>query len=173
MPGDRIPADRGHAAPSKKRIDGRSPTLPEKFATAATRFAGSSWAFALAMVFLLGWALCGPLFRFSEDWQLVVNTGTTIITFLMVFLIQRAQNKDAHALHLKLNELIAAMQGASNRLLNLEDLSESQLETLHKHFDRLARLAAEEDDVTRSHSVEEAEARHKSKSHGKPRRAAG
>ena len=109
------------------------------------------------------WALLGPLFRFSDTWQLVINTGTTIITFLMVFLIQRSQNKDSLAIHLKLNEIVAAVQGASNRLVDVESLSEKELETLHRHYGELAKLARSAADVTESHSVEEARARHSAK----------
>jgi low affinity Fe/Cu permease len=140
----------------------------ERFASLATTFAGSSWAFAAALGFLVLWAASGPLFGFSENWQLVVNTGTTIITFLMVFLIQRTQNKDSRALHLKLNELLAATQGASNRLLNVEDFSEEQLATLHQHFAELSRLAKDDGDLTRSHSIEEAERRHSAKHESSP-----
>src|SRR4030095_12348974 len=101
-------------------------------------------------------------------WQLVINTGTTIVTFLMVFLIQRSQNKDAVAIHLKLNELVAALEGASNRLIEVEALSEDEFLTLRKHFTTLARLAAKEANIAQSHSVDEADRRHsfKSKSRG-------
>jgi low affinity Fe/Cu permease len=105
----------------------------------------------------------GPVFGFSETWQLVINTGTTIVTFLMVFLIQRTQNKDALAIHLKLNELVAAIQGASNRLIDVESLSERELMLLRKHYGELARLAKEESDLGQSHSVEEARNRHATK----------
>lgn len=142
-------------------VASRSPL--EWFATQATAWAGSSWSFATAVLVLLVWGLSGPLFGFSETWQLVVNTGTTIITFLMVFLIQRTQNKDSRALHLKLNELLAAMEGASNRLVNVEDLSEDQLKTLHDHYATLSRLAKQQSEVTKSHSIEEAERRHQRK----------
>jgi len=110
------------------------------------------------------WLVSGPLFGFSDTWQLVINTGTTIVTFLMVFLIQRAQNNDSRALHLKLNELIAALEGASSRLLNIEDLSEEQLVVLHRHYAKLAKLAKQEHELTKSHSIEEAERRHQRKS---------
>ena len=87
---------------------------------------------------MLAWLITGPLFGFSNTWQLVINTGTTIVTFLMVFLIQRSQNKDALAVQLKLNELVAAMKGASNRLIDVEDLSEDELAALHAHYRKLA-----------------------------------
>ena len=102
----------------------------------------------------------GPLFGFSDTWQLVINTGTTIVTFLMVFLIQRSQNKDSMAIQLKLNELVAALKGASNRLIDIEELSEEELNVLHRHYAKLVTMAKKEADVTNSHSVEEAEARH-------------
>jgi low affinity Fe/Cu permease len=128
----------------------------EAFAGVITRFTGSSWAFAAAVGIIVLWAVSGPVFGFSQTWQLLVNTGTTIATFLMVFLIQRSQNKDSRALHLKLNELLAALEGASNRLLNVEDLSEEQLQTLHRHYAELSRLAQQRQEITKSHSIEEA-----------------
>src|ERR1700752_4995438 len=108
----------------------------ERFARRVTVWAGSSLAFALAILVIVVWLLTGPIFGFSDTWQLVINTGTTIVTFLMVFLIQRAQNKDAHALHLKLNELVSAMRGASNRLINVEDLNEEEVDLLHEHYQK-------------------------------------
>ena len=135
----------------------------ERFASAATRFTGSVPAFAMALGIIVVWAVTGPLFHFSDTWQLVINTGTTIVTFLMVFLIQRSQNKDSLAIHLKLNELVAAMQGASNRLIDVESLSEKELATLHRFYTELATLAREEAKVTESHSVEEARERHSAK----------
>jgi len=129
----------------------------------ATRWAGSSWAFALAVATILVWAVTGPVFAFSDTWQLVINTGTTIVTFLMVFLIQRAQNKDAHAIHIKLNELVAAVKGASNRIINVEDLSEEEVELLHAHYAKLVELSRRDRKLTASHSVEEAQGRHKAK----------
>ena len=135
----------------------------EAFSTAVTRWTGSTAAFALALLVIVIWAALGPVFHFSDTWQLVVNTGTTIITFLMVFLIQRAQNKDSLALHLKLNELVAAMQGASNRLIDVEGLTEKDLATLHRYYGELAKLSRTANDVTESHSVEEARMRHSAK----------
>ena len=139
----------------------------EKFARKATDWTGSTMAFVLALGTIIVWATTGPFFNFNETWQLVINTGTTIITFLMVFLIQRTQNKDSRAIHLKLNELVAAMQGASNRLVNIEDISEEELNVLHQHYAHLAKLAADEGDLTKSHSVEEAEDRHEQKQSAK------
>jgi len=135
----------------------------ERFSEAVTRRAGSTPAFGAAAGVVVVWAALGPLFGFSDTWQLVINTGTTIVTFLMVFLIQRTQNKDALAIHIKLNELVAAVKGASNRVVDIESLSESDLQTLEKHYAELARLARDEADPTRSHSVEDARARHTAK----------
>src|SRR5262245_32424621 len=129
----------------------------EALSEAVTRWAGSSTAFAFALGVIVLWLILGPVFHFSDTWQLVINTGTTIVTFVMVFLIQRAQNKDALAIHLKLNELVAAMHGASNRMIESETLTERELAVLHKHYHELAQLAKKETDLTRSHSVEEAE----------------
>jgi low affinity Fe/Cu permease len=137
----------------------------------ATTWTGSSWAFALALASIALWIATGPLFHYSDTWQLVVNTATTIITFLMVFLIQRSQNKESRALQLKLNELIAAVQGASNRLINVEDLSEAEIRTLHTHYERLLELAKRDERITTSHSVEEASERHRSKLRHKQRKA--
>ena len=131
----------------------------------ASHWAGSSWAFSWAVLVLLVWAITGPFFNFSNTWQLVINTGTTIVTFLMVFLIQRAQNKDALAIQLKLNELVAAMQGASNRLIDIEDLTEQELWALHDHYRELAVLAKRDSDLFKSHSIDEAARRH-SRKHG-------
>lgn len=135
----------------------------ERSASAVTRWTGSTSAFALASGIILVWALTGPLFNFDNTWQLVINTGTTIVTFLMVFLIQRTQNKDSLAIHLKLNEVVAALEGASNRLIDVESLTEHELEVLHKHYARLAQKSQQETNVTQSHSIEEAEQRHKQK----------
>jgi low affinity Fe/Cu permease len=112
---------------------------------------------------VLVWLATGPIFNYSDTWQLIINTGTTIVTFLMVFLIQRSQNKDALALQLKLNELVAAMKGASNRLIDVEDLDEDELRILHRHYRTLAKLAKRDARLTESHSIEEAETRHGAK----------
>lgn len=135
----------------------------ERFSESVTRWTGSTSVFVGALSVIAVWAALGPIFRFADTWQLVINTGTTIITFLMVFLIQRSQNKDALAIHLKLNELVAAMRGASNRLIDVEALSETELRTLERYYGELASLARAEADVSRSHSVEEARARHSEK----------
>jgi low affinity Fe/Cu permease len=138
----------------------------EALARAITRFTGSTMGFALALGTIVAWGLTGPLFHFSDTWQLVINTGTTIVTFLMVFLIQRSQNKDSLALQLKLNEIVAALDGASNRLVNIEDLTEAELDVLHHHYDRLATMAKQDVDLMQSHSVDEASTRHQMK-HGR------
>jgi low affinity Fe/Cu permease len=135
----------------------------ERSASAVTHWTGSTSAFALACGIIVVWALTGPLFNFNDTWQLVINTGTTIVTFLMVFLIQRTQNKDSLALHLKLNEIVAALEGASNRLIDVESLTEQELNVLHGHYARLAHMAKQEINLTQSHSIEEAEQRHMSK----------
>jgi len=135
----------------------------EEFSTKVTRWTGSTTAFALACGAIIVWAALGPIFRFSDTWQLVVNTATTIVTFLMVFLIQRSQNKDSLALQLKLNELVAAVEGASNRLIDVEDLSEKELHVLHTFYQRLATMAKKDASLTHSHSIEEADHRHSAK----------
>src|SRR6267142_5214734 len=132
----------------------------ERWSRVVTSWAGSSWAFAIAVLVIAAWLVTGPVFHYSDTWQLVINTGTTIVTFLMVFLIQRSQNKDALAIHLKLNEIVAALEGASNRLIDVEDLTEAEIKTLHKHYQSLVAMAKQDLKLTQSHSVEEAEARH-------------
>ena len=131
-----------------------------RFASWATHATGTTGALLAACAVIIVWIVTGPIFHWSDTWQLVINTGTTIITFLMVFLIQRAQNKDAMAVQLKLNEIVAALEGASNRLISIEDLSEGELKTLHLHYLRLAEMAKKEAEITESHSIEEAESRH-------------
>jgi low affinity Fe/Cu permease len=143
----------------------------EQFSLKATQATGTSTAFILALAVIVVWGFTGPFFHFSDTWQLVINTGTTIVTFLMVFLIQRTQNKDALAIHLKLNEIVAALEGASNRLIDVEDLTEEEIKTLHTHYQKLVAMAKEDLKLTMSHSVEEAEARHNIK-HSKHRHEA-
>ena len=135
----------------------------ERFAAVVTRWTGSTGAFALACGTVIVWAATGRYFQYSDTWQLVINTGTTVVTFLMVFLIQRSQNKDSLALHLKLNELVAAIEGASNRLIDVEDLDERELTLLHQHYTKLAAMAKHDLNLTKSHSIEEAEQRHRRK----------
>jgi len=141
----------------------------DRAAGAVTHWAGSSWGFGMAFGAIVVWAVSGPLFRWSDTWQLVINTGTTIITFLMIFLVQRTQNRDGLAIQLKLNELVAAMQGASNRLIDVESFSEKDLRTLHTHYQRLVEMARDDADMAASHSVDEAEQRHLAK-HGSAER---
>src|ERR1043165_3084932 len=135
----------------------------ERFASAATRFTGSVPSFAIALGTIVVWGVTGPVFHYSDTWQLVINTGTTIITFLMVFLIQQSQNKDSLAIQLKLNELIACEERASNRLIDVEDLTQEELETLKKFYIQLSELAEKENDLFSSHSVDEATGQHQHK----------
>ena len=109
-----------------------------RFAKKTAAAIGSPYAFVLALAMILVWGLLGPVFKFSDTWQLVINTGTTIVTFLMVFLIQNTQNRDSHAIHLKLDELIHAHKHARNRMMALEELSEHELDELQHEFDRIA-----------------------------------
>jgi len=111
------------------------------FARGAARAAGSPWAFGIALLIILIWAITGPLFHFSDTWQLVINTGTTIITFLMVFLIQSTQNRDSEAMHIKLDELLRASGGAHNAVLDIEELSEEELDALKRAYAALAKRA--------------------------------
>jgi low affinity Fe/Cu permease len=134
--------------------------LAEQFSGVITRWTASTIAFVLACLVIVVWGVTGPIFDYSDTWQLVINTGTTVVTFLMVFLIQRSQNKDSLAIQLKLNELVAAMAGASNRLIDCEDMSEAELRALHQHYSALVKMARKDGSLTMSHSVEEAEERH-------------
>jgi low affinity Fe/Cu permease len=138
--------------------------LFERFSNWATAATGSPAAFIVAMATVIIWAITGPLFHYSETWQLVINTGTTIVTFLMVFLIQKSQNKDSKAIHLKLNELLASHEGTSNRMVNIEDLTEEELDHLYKFYIQLSDLAEKEDDLTRTHSIDAAAENQKRKS---------
>lgn len=142
----------------------KSKNFFERFANSATKFTGSSAAFIIATLIVIIWAVTGPVFNYSETWQLVINTGTTIITFLMVFLIQKAQNKDSKAIQLKLNELIAASRQASNRMVDIEDLTEKELDHLHQYFVKLSELTKKENDIHKSHSIDAAIHNHKRKS---------
>ena len=147
----------------RRRKQGGVSRFLERFSMLATEWAGSSLAFVVAVSVIAAWVVTGPLFGFSDTWQLVINTGTTIVTFLMVFLIQRAQNKESKVVQLKLSEIVAALQGASNRLIDVEGLSEQELEVLHRHYQALAKLAAEDSDLRTSHSIDEAGSRHAAK----------
>lgn len=122
------------------------------FARKTSSVLGSAWAFVLAVLIIIVWGVTGPVFHFSDTWQLIINTGTTIITFLMVFLIQNTQNRDAKAVHLKLDELIRAMKGARNKLVDLEELSDEELQKIEKEFQRLHKNSRDTD--THAASVE-------------------
>ena len=122
--------------------------LFRRFGQATSTMVGSPWAFILAVLIVLVWALTGPLFHYSDTWQLVINTGTTIITFLMVFLIQNTQNRDAKAIHLKLDELIRGVKGARTHLVDLETLSDEELEQLQEQFKRIRHIEGEDDRAT-------------------------
>ena len=111
------------------------------FARHTSAILGSAWAFCGAILIIVVWALTGPTFHFSDTWQLIINTGTTIVTFLMVFLIQNTQNRDAKAVHLKLDELIRALKGARNKLVDLEELSDDELNNLEQQFTRIRKKA--------------------------------
>ncbi len=137
----------------------------EKFAGKITKATGSSTAFILAFLIIIVWGITGPVFNFSNTWQLVINTGTTIITFLMVFVIQQSQNKDTVAIQLKLNELIAANSKASNRLIDIEDLSAAELEVVKRFYVKLAELAKLENDIHKTHSIDDAKIYHERKEH--------
>lgn len=135
----------------------------EKCSNIATKKTGTPGAFIIAFGIIIMWVITGPMFHFSDTWQLVINTGTTIITFLMVFLIQQAQNKDTMALQLKLNELIAASKHTSNRLISIEDLTDAELTELKKFYAHLAMLSKKETDLFTSHSLDEAQNIHSNK----------
>lgn len=129
----------------------------EKASSVATRWAGSPWSFIVAFMIIIIWIMTGPIFNFSDTWQLVINTGTTIITFLMVFLIQQSQNKDVIALHLKLNELIAANKNTSNRLIDAEDMSDAELRALKDFYIKLSDETKKGNDLFTTHSLDEAQ----------------
>ncbi|MES2516234.1 MAG: low affinity iron permease family protein [Bacteroidota bacterium] len=147
----------------KKREDKPHHSVFERFASAVTCATGSTPAFLIALLVVIIWLASGPFFGYSDTWQLVINTGTTIITFLMVFLIQKSQNKDAMAIQLKLNELVAAHELASNRLVSVEDMTEEELKVLHKYYSKLAALSLKEETLQSSHSIEEANEIHEAK----------
>jgi len=144
--------------PRRKRS--RLSLLFQKMSNKVTKATGSPIAFIIALTVIIVWGITGPLFGFSDTWQLVINTGTTIITFLMVFIIQQSQNKETTAIQLKLNELIACNERASNRLVDIEDLSEEELNRIKKFYIKLSELAEKENDVSSSHSLNEAENLH-------------
>ncbi|MEO8147832.1 MAG: low affinity iron permease family protein [Bacteroidia bacterium] len=143
--------------PKKKK------NLFENFSAQVTRATGSTPAFIIALAIVIIWGCTGPFFNYSETWQLVINTGTTIITFLMVFLIQKGQNKDSLAIQLKLNELVASHELASNRLVDVEDLTEEELRVIRKYYAKLAELTTKDLNIHQTHSLDEAEAVHEMK----------
>jgi len=147
----------------KKQVAKKSDNLFEKFSSKATTAAGSSYAFITAFSLVLIWAISGPLFHFSESWQMVINTGTTIITFLMVFLIQKSQNKDSLAIQLKLNELVASHQFASNRLIDVENMTEDELKIIKKYYTKISNFSEKEESLQQSHSIDEAHVNHNNK----------
>ncbi len=147
---------------NKKQAKHKLPFF-EHMSNIVTKAVGHTAAFLIAFALILIWLITGPIFDFSDTWQLVINTGTTIITFLMVFIIQKSQNKESMAIQLKLNELVAAHETASNRLVNIEDMTEEELETLHRYYKKLALLAMKEKNLSASHSIEEAQGLHEHK----------
>ena len=155
-------------AAASRRTRTRAP-VAERIAARVTEWVGSSKGMTAAVAVIIVWAAVGPIFGWSDTWQLAINTGTTIVTFLMVFLIQRTQNKDGLAIQLKLNELVASMAGCSNRLIEVEDLSEEELHVLREHYRRLVEMARNDLDIAATHSIEEAESRHARKAGPRPK----
>jgi len=135
----------------------------ERFASKVAKATGSTAAFISAFIIVIAWAVSGPIFNYSETWQLVINTGTTIITFLMVFLIQKAQNKDSLAIQLKLNELVASNEASSNSLVDIESMTEQEMIIIQKYYRRLSELAKKEKSIKSSHSIDEAQELHNKK----------
>ena len=144
----------------KKQQAKKSVNFFERFSLAVSKATGSTYAFLIAFSLVIIWAVTGPSFDYSETWQLVINTGTTIITFLMVFLIQKQQNKDSLSIQLKLDELVAAHDGASNRLVNVEDMTEDELKIIQKYYSKLSDITKNEKSLQQSHSIDEANKRH-------------
>jgi low affinity Fe/Cu permease len=146
------------AAPGRQRPQGKETTRVHdffrKFAAATSAVVGSPWAFLAAVAIVVGWAVTGPIFGFSDTWQLVINTGTTIVTFLMVFLIQNTQNRDARAIHLKLDELLRGVTGARTGMVALEMLSDEELARLQAEFERLGKRAGQTDPTPHEEAVE-------------------
>lgn len=141
--------------PDEKRL--RFSRFYNRITTAITQAVGRPITTLLAILIVIAWAASGPFFHFSDTWQLVINTGTTIITFLMVFVIQQSQNKDTTAIQLKLNELIATSEKASNRLIDIEDLTDEELQVLKKFYIRLSETAEANRELFSTHSIDEAE----------------
>jgi low affinity Fe/Cu permease len=155
----------------RTRIPHNKSNIFDRIASAVTRTAGRPVTSILAFAVIIAWAVSGPFFDYSDTWQLIINTGTTIITFLMVFIIQQSQNKDTLALQLKLNELIACQELASNRLIDIEDLTEDELMVLKKFYIKLSELAESENDLYSSHSLDEANQIHSRKRKAPTRKA--
>ncbi|MEO5647646.1 MAG: low affinity iron permease family protein [Chitinophagaceae bacterium] len=132
----------------------------ERFSSKVSKATGSTAAFSLALGSVLAWAFTGPIFNYSTEWQLIINTGTTIITFLMVFIIQKAQNKDSLAIQLKLNELVAAHEFASNRLVDVENMTEEELKIIQKYYSKLSGFTMQQESLQQSHSIDEAHEKH-------------
>jgi low affinity Fe/Cu permease len=147
----------------KKRPASKFSILSNRFSNAVTKAVGRPLASILAFLLIVVWIISGPIFGFSDTWQLLINTTTTIVTFLMVFIIQQSQNKDTMALQLKLNELIACDKLASNRLIDTEDLTSEELEVLKKFYVKLSKLAEKENDLHSSHSIDGASVIHQNK----------
>jgi low affinity Fe/Cu permease len=141
----------------------RKSGLFESLAIKVTNATGTTGAFILASVSVVVWAATGPVFHYSQNWQFVITTGTSIVTFLMVFLIQKSQNKDSLAIQLKLNELLAAHEFASNRLVNVENMTEDELKVIQKYYAKLSQISKKEGDLQQSHSIDEAEHHHEIK----------
>ncbi len=139
------------------------PGFFEKLSAKATMATGSTPAIIIAFGGVLIWAALGPVFKYSEGWQMVINTGTTIITFLMVFLIQKSQNKESIAVQLKLNELVAAHEFASNRLVDVENMTEAELKVIQKYYTKLKIDTQKEESLQQSHSIDEANKQHELK----------
>ena len=154
----------------KQNNDSKKRSFFQTFASKVTKAAGSTGAFITALALVIVWLVSGPFFNYSETWQLVINTGTTIITFLMVFLIQKAQNKDSLAIQLKLNELVASHELASNRLVSVEDLTEEELKVIQKYYNKLSEFSKKEESLQESHSIDEAEDVHDFKKNSKEKR---
>ena len=128
-----------------------------KFSLWVTKATGTPTAFLIALLIVIVWAATGSLFNYSETWELIINTGTTIVTFLMIFVIQQSQNRDTTALHLKLNELIAANEFTSNRLISSEDLTEEELELIKSYYAKIAEISKKNKTLFETHSLDEAE----------------
>ncbi len=139
----------------KKKSERRSKYSFERFASSVTKASGTTAAFMVAFLLIIIWVATGPVFHYSENWQTFLSTGATIITFLMVFLIQKSQNKGSLAIQLKLNELVAANEIASNRLLNVENMTEDELKVIHKYYTKLSDFTKKEETLQQPHSIDE------------------